>query len=57
MSGQKKLNRAIRTKKVVAIPSKEIKRVVTDKNGHIVVDKDNNAQMETVQLYRIKPMR
>lgn len=57
MSGQKKLNRAIRNNRVVAMPSRKIERVVTDENGHSVLDKDGNAQMETVQLYKIKKLQ
>ena len=49
MSGQKKLNKATRNIKVVAIPSKKKEVVTSDKNGKEVV--------ENVQLYKIRPMR
>ena len=57
MSGQKKLNRATRTNRVVAFPSRKVERVVKDFNGNVVLDKNGNAVTEEVQLYKIKPMR
>lgn len=57
MSGQKKLNRATRTNRVVAFPSRKVERVVKDSNGNVVLDKNGNAVTEEVQLYKIKPMR
>lgn len=53
MSGQKKLERATRNIRVVAVPSRKRTSVVTDNNGNIVKDKNGNPQMESVQLYRI----
>lgn len=57
MSGQKKLNKAIRTNRVVAFPSRKVERFVKDSNGNVVLDKNGNAVTEEVQLYKIKPMR
>lgn len=49
MSGRKKLDRATRNNRVVAIPSRKAEREVLDKNGKVTT--------EEVQLYRIKPLR
>lgn len=57
MSGQQKLNRAIRNNRVVAMPSRKIERTMTDENGHAILDKDGVAQTETVQLYKIKKLQ
>jgi len=57
MSGKKKLLRATRNNRVVAIPSKKIKRVAKDVNGNVVRDKDGKAVVEEVQLYRIHKMK
>jgi hypothetical protein len=57
MSGQKRFEKAIRNNRVVAIPSKKIKRVAEDVNGNVVRDKDGKAVVEEVQLYRIHKMK
>lgn len=57
MSGQKRLLKAIKNNRVVAIPSKKIKRVATDNNGNTILDKDGKAVEEEVQLYRIRKMK
>lgn len=57
MSGQKRLNKLVKNNRVVAYPSKKIKRVATDQNGNSVLDKDGKAVEEEVQLYRIKKIK
>lgn len=56
MSGKKKLERATRAKRVVATPTKKVKRYATDNNGNVVLDKNGKAVEEEVQLYRIAPL-
>ena len=56
MSGKKKLERATRAKRVVATPTKKVKRYATDNNGNVVFDKNGKAVEEEVQLYRIAPL-
>lgn len=57
MSGQKKLDRVTRHNRVVAMQSKKVERVMTDENGHPILNKDGVAQTETVQLYKIKELQ
>jgi hypothetical protein len=57
MSGKKKLERAVRNNRVVALPSKKIEREAIDANGHTIVDKNGDVVTETIQLYKIKKMR
>lgn len=57
MSGQKKLNRATRTNRVVAFPTRKVEREVTDSFGQPILDKNGEIVTESVQLYKIKPMR
>jgi len=58
MSGQKRLNKAIKNNRVVAIPSKKRKDYVTDENGQIMRDpKTNEPLVKETQLYKIKKMR
>jgi hypothetical protein len=57
MSGKKKLERAVRNNRVVALPSKKIEREAIDANGQTIVDKNGDVVTETVQLYKIKKMR
>ena len=57
MSGKKKLERAVRNNRVVALPSKKIEREAVDANGQTIVDKNGDVVTETVQLYKIKKMR
>ena len=57
MSGQKRLAKAIKNNRVVAIPSKKIKRLATDVNGNAILDKDGKAVEEEIQLHNIYKMR
>ena len=57
MSGQKRLNKATKNIRVVAMPSKKKERPILDREGNKVLDKDGNVQTETIQLYKVKPMR
>ena len=57
MSGKKKLERAVRNNRVVALPSKKIEREAIDANGQTIVDKYGDVVTETIQLYKIKKMR
>jgi hypothetical protein len=57
MSGKKKLERAVRNNRVVALPSKKIEREAIDANGQAIVDKNGDVVTETIQLYKIKKMR
>lgn len=57
MSGKKKLERAVRNNRVVALPSKKIEREAVDANGQTIVDKNGDVVTETIQLYKIKKMR
>lgn len=56
MSGQKKLLKAVKNNRVVAMPSKKIERPLLDREGNQILDKDGVVQTETVQLYKIKKM-
>lgn len=60
MSGQKKLNRAIReaNNRVVAMPSKKRKDYAYDENGQILKDpKTGEPITHEVQLYKIKELK
>lgn len=60
MSGQKKLNRAIReaNNRVVAMPTKKRKDFAYDENGQIIKDpKTGEPIVKEVQLYKIKEMK
>ena len=57
MSGQKRLNRAIRNNRVVAMPSKKKEVPILDRDGQNVLDKDGKPQVETIQLYKIKKLK
>ena len=57
MSGQKKLERATRNIKVLALPSKKVKREVLDANGNTLVDKKGNVVEDSVQLYKIRKIK
>lgn len=57
MSGQKRLNKAIRNNRVVAMPSKKVERPILDREGNQILDKDGVVQTETIQLYKIKKMK
>ena len=60
MSGQKKLNRAIRqaNNRVVAMPSKVVKDYAYDENGQVLTDsKTGEPIMREVQLYNIVKLK
>lgn len=58
MSGQKRLNKAVKNNRVVAMPSKKRKDYAYDENGQVVRDpKTNEPIVKEVQLYKIKKMR
>jgi hypothetical protein len=58
MSGQKRLNKAVKNNRVVAMPSKKRKECTYDENGQLVRDpKTNEPIVKEVQLYKIKKMR
>lgn len=56
MSGQKRLMKAIKNNRVVAMPSKKVERPILDREGNPILDKDGIVQTENVQLYKIKKM-
>jgi len=57
MSGQKRLERAVRSNRVVAIPSSKKEVVKTDENGQPLKDKNGEVVVEKTQLYNIYKMR
>lgn len=57
MSGQKRLERAIRNNRVVAIPSRKKEVMKTDENGQPLKDKNGEVVVEKTQLYNINKMR
>lgn len=58
MSGQKRLNKAVKHNRVVAMPSKKRKDYVVDENGQQMYDqKTHEPLMKETQLYKIKKMR
>jgi hypothetical protein len=58
MSGQKRLNKAVKNNRVVAMPSKKRKDYAYDENGQVVRDpKTNEPIVKEVQLYKIKKLR
>lgn len=58
MSGQKRLNKAVKNNRVVAMPSKKRKDYVLDENGQQVCDpKTKEPLVKETQLYKIKKMR
>lgn len=57
-SGQKRLNKAIKNNRVVAIPSKKRKDYMLDENGQIMIDpKTEEPLVKETQLYKIKKMK
>ena len=56
MSGTKKLERATRNIRVVAYPTKKVKREAVDSNGQPLLDKNGKIVEEEVQLYRFRKM-
>lgn len=57
MSAQKKLLKAVKNNRVVAMPSKKKEVVAKDANGETLKDKNGEPIVETIQLYKIKKMR
>jgi hypothetical protein len=58
MSGQKRLAKAVRNNRVVAMPSKKRKDYVLDENGQQVYDpKTHEPLVKETQLYKIKKLR
>lgn len=58
MSGQKRLNKAVKNNRVVAMPSKKRKDYAYDENGQVMRDpKTNEPIVKEVQLYKIKKLR
>lgn len=57
MSGQKRLEKAIRNNRVVAIPSRKKEVVKTDENGQPLKDKNGAVVVENIQLYNVHKMR
>lgn len=57
MSGQKRLEKAIRNNRVVAIPSRKKAVVKTDENGQPLKDKNGEVVVENTQLYNVYKMR
>lgn len=57
-SAQKRLNKAIKNNRVVAIPSKKRKDYMLDENGQQMYDpKTKEPLVKETQLYKIKKMR
>ena len=56
MSGKKRLLKAIKNNRVIAYPSKKVKKVATDQYGNVVLDNNGRAIEEEVQLYKIRKM-
>lgn len=58
MSGQKRLAKAVKNNRVVAMPSKKRKDYVLDENGQQVYDpKTKEPLVKETQLYKIKKLR
>ena len=57
MSGQKRLERAVRNNRVVAMPTRKKEVVKTDENGQPLKDKNGEDVVENTQLYNIYKMR
>lgn len=56
-SAQKRLNKAIKNNRVVAIPSKKRKDYMVDENGQQMYDpKTHEPMVKETQLYKIKKM-
>jgi hypothetical protein len=57
-SAQKRLNKAIKNNRVVAIPSKKRKDYMLDENGQQMYDpKTKEPLVKETQLYKIKKMK
>lgn len=52
MSGQKKLEKACKDKRVIAVPLRKKEAVATDNSGNPIKDKNGKVVTEQVQLYR-----
>lgn len=58
MSGQKRLNKAVKNNRVVAMPSKKRKDYVLDESGQQMYDpKTHEPLVKETQLYKIKKLR
>lgn len=57
MSGKKRLEKALRSSRVVAMPSRKKEVVKTDENGQPLKDKNGEVVVEKTQLYNIHKMR
>ena len=57
MSGQKRLERATRNNRVVAMVGRKKEVVVKDGNGEPIKDKNGEVVVEKVQLYNIHKLR
>jgi hypothetical protein len=58
MSGQKRLEKACRNNRVVAIPTKKRTDYVLDESGHLTYDKKTGEPLtKQTQLYNIVKMR
>lgn len=57
MSGQKRLERATRNNRVVAMVGRKKEVVVKDSNGEPIKDKNGEVVVEKVQLYNIHKLR
>ena len=53
MSGQKKLEKACRDKRVIAVPSRKKEVIATDNSGNPIRDKNGKVVTEQAQLYRL----
>ena len=57
-SAQKRLNKAVKNNRVVAIPSKKRKDYMLDENGQQMYDpKTHEPMLKETQLYKIKKMK
>ena len=56
MRGKKRLLKAIKNNRVIAYPSKKVKKTATDQYGNVVLDNNGKAIEEEVQLYKIRKM-
>lgn len=56
MSGQKRLNKICKHRRVVAIPSHKKEIMLTDTIGQPITDKNGEPIIESVQLYNIYKM-
>jgi len=57
MSGQKRLRNAMASKRVIAQPSRKVKKLATDEYGNVQFDSNGKAIEKEVQLYNIFKMK